>query len=270
MARLRFDGFFALFAALALAACTEPNPGYLPPSGADGGYRVDGSRVDWGIKPPPPKRCTPNTFIECVGPLGIRTCRKDGDGTEVESCAPFRCNPLRKRCDTCDVYAPPRCEGKSLVTCADGVPSKRDCGDAGCQNGQCKSGCTPRVFYRDNDGDGFGDHNRQRVECEKPGGYVEDKRDCDDDDKDARPGQGAFFDQRTNGTKTFDYNCDGAATRRYPHQANCRMSNGKCVGEGWYGPIPGCGNSGLFAKCEKRQYGGCVPSGVSGRRQTCH
>lgn len=35
-------------------------------------------------------------------------------------------------------------------------------------------------FYRDADGDGFGDENDSVVECEAPEGYVDNKEDCDD------------------------------------------------------------------------------------------
>ena len=42
-------------------------------------------------------------------------------------------------------------------------------------------------WYRDNDGDGFGDREWVLYECEQPSGYVLDDTDCDDDDVDTYP-----------------------------------------------------------------------------------
>lgn len=61
---------------------------------------------------------------------------------------------------------------------------------------------TLRTVHADRDGDGFGSPTETRQVCAVPPGYVENDRDCDDDDSDARPG-GL---ERCNGK---DDDCDG-------------------------------------------------------------
>ncbi|MFZ5477264.1 MAG: MopE-related protein [Myxococcota bacterium] len=59
-------------------------------------------------------------------------------------------------------------------------------------------------FYRDADGDGFGDTHDPAVGCEAPFGYVEDGGDCDDDDPAYHPGA-----DEPDCTDPADYSCDG-------------------------------------------------------------
>jgi hypothetical protein len=49
--------------------------------------------------------------------------------------------------------------------------------------------CEPSTWFRDNDGDGFGDPFEAVEACPAPSGYVEDDTDCDDTDPDAVPGR---------------------------------------------------------------------------------
>jgi hypothetical protein len=44
------------------------------------------------------------------------------------------------------------------------------------------------IYYRDVDGDGFGDKGSTREACEQPRGYVTNDEDCDDGDNDVYPG----------------------------------------------------------------------------------
>ncbi|GAA4320817.1 hypothetical protein GCM10023115_48070 [Pontixanthobacter gangjinensis] len=69
-----------------------------------------------------------------------------------------------------------------------------DCDDDGIDNGDENEGCknnpdpdcgeetctNPTTWYRDQDGDGFGDPNTTQEECEQPEGYVDNNSDCDD------------------------------------------------------------------------------------------
>lgn len=101
-------------------------------------------------------------------------------------------------------------------------------------------------YFRDNDGDGFGD-KAHRVEREvQPEGYVPNDEDCCDNDAEARPGQLGFFN-RANHCGHFDFNCDGQVNRKIGKQTGkCGTPpacNHKLAGKelGWLSSPPECG-----------------------------
>ncbi|MEC7985360.1 MAG: putative metal-binding motif-containing protein, partial [Myxococcota bacterium] len=57
-------------------------------------------------------------------------------------------------------------------------------------------------FYIDEDGDGYGDSQREELACEAPVGHVLSGNDCDDSDESIFPGAAEICDERDN-------NCDG-------------------------------------------------------------
>jgi hypothetical protein len=121
--------------------------------------------------------------------------------------------------------------------------------------------CVPQPYFKDGDGDGYGNPLLKVVVCAQPAGYVPKGLDCDDTDGDAHPGQTAFFDQPSKGTKDFDFNCDKIEEQEHPLPVNCSPSGTGCVGDGWVGAAPGCGLTGTWAKCYKQ-------SGMSGCSQS--
>lgn len=105
----------------------------------------------------------------------------DGDGFDAVETGGFDC-------DDEDSSINPDAE----ETCGDGVDNNCD--------GDADEGCL--TFYRDADGDLFGDPNTTIVALSPPNGYVSDSTDCDDTDSTINPGA----EEICNG---IDDNCDG-------------------------------------------------------------
>ena len=132
--------------------------------------------------------------------------------------------------------------------CVDGVCCNSECNTTGaqckapgkvgqCTCPQCPNG-TCRLFYKDGDGDGFGDkdgtlpgatnNGTAVIGCvgqAPPAGFKDKADDCDDGDANVFPGQTQWFTTASNGKGTFDYNCNGAVdkeTLEYPGAA-CRF-----------------------------------------------
>jgi hypothetical protein len=95
--------------------------------------------------------------------------------------------------------------------------------------GQCKcsvtcgDGGSCQLFYRDADGDGYGNYlstAQTQVGCSgsPPAGYVADHTDCNDNDANVFPGQTAYFGTASAGTPLsgYDYNCDGVIEKSVP------------------------------------------------------
>ena len=233
-----------LFASL-LSACTEPNP--APPVG-DSGALGDG------------QICTPNAFLACKSQSHLLKCNTAGTGTVTVDCSPYTCDAANRRCSQCDPKTAPTCQGNELVSCTvDGLLLKTAC-PGGCTGTTCV-GCANTTYYIDSDGDGYGSPAQKQEACIPPAGYVANNLDCDDADPAARPGQLAFFNVPTKGTKSFDFNCDKVEEKEHPLAVNCSPSGTGCTGDGWYTGVPSCGQSGSYAKCFKQ-------SGMSGCSQS--
>jgi len=70
-------------------------------------------------------------------------------------------------------------------------------------------GFDSRIWYRDNDGDGFGDPSNNRRDGTKPNGYVTDSTDCNDDAAGINPGAAEI---PGNGV---DEDCDGSDAKTW-------------------------------------------------------
>lgn len=76
-------------------------------------------------------------------------------------------------------------------------------------------GCTTlTTWYPDEDGDGFGRPTGALQTCTPPAGkWSQNDDDCSDEEKNAYPGQTAFFGEpyaTGNGNNSFDYDCNGS------------------------------------------------------------
>ncbi|MFH2010941.1 MAG: hypothetical protein ABI333_30355 [bacterium] len=106
-----------------------------------------------------------------------------------------------------------------------------------------------RRFYRDADGDGFGDPKKSVTGCRAPEGFVNNRDDCYDGNRRAHPGQRDYF-ATPRGDGSYDYDCDGLQTRRFTTRAYCRVkeTGGCALASGWgRGKIPQCGEPAEFA-----------------------
>lgn len=83
-------------------------------------------------------------------------------------------------------------------------------------------GCT--TYYRDYDGDGYGDASLSQCTCSTQGYFdVTNSSDCYDNNADVRPNQTSYFSS-DRGDGSFDYDCNGAQDKKYT------ASNGSCRG----------------------------------------
>jgi len=117
--------------------------------------------------------------------------------------------------------------------------------------------CADPAWYRDEDGDGYGDKRLMRRAAKQPSGYVANALDCFDRSRDARPGQLKYF-TRQRGDGSFDYDCDGKELLgQIMLTGGCKSITRfgipiRCWAEaGWRIAVPGCGQEGKWlASCE--------------------
>lgn len=82
-------------------------------------------------------------------------------------------------------------------TCSDGIDNdcdgKTDSNDSDCIQ-QCVT-AAKITYYRDADGDGYGDKRKSLKDCTQPANYVTNKADCDDNDPNEHPDQVWYKDK---------------------------------------------------------------------------
>lgn len=149
----------------------------------------------------------------CDAATSIARCGPDlVSDTPVQSCTGTTPACLNGACVACKPTSTQACG-----VCNDGTAV---CNSTGTW-GMCTGGSSKITYYRDADGDGYGDPKTTVSVCgAAPSGYVSSNTDCCDADVNAHPGQTAFFaaadacgsSQVPDG---FDYDCDGVDTLRY-------------------------------------------------------
>jgi hypothetical protein len=135
--------------------------------------------------------------------------------------------------------------------------------------------CAEPVWYRDEDGDAFGDQKRALRAAKQPHGYVANSHDCFDRSRDARPGQVKYF-SRQRGDGSFDYDCDGKATPLATALASgCKSISRfgipiRCWAEaGWRDRVPACGTDARWlASCTSSTFS-CEEGETEIQQQVC-
>jgi hypothetical protein len=143
-------------------------------------------------------------------------CASDAECLHNHCATGFCCNTACASPNTCNDSASP--------------------GTCKCPGVTCNAGVSCAVFYVDADGDGYGDKTATLANgmavagCadSPPANHVADNTDCDDHDTNVHPGQTGFFAAASNGTKTFDYDCDGTLEKGLPEYpgATCTFCPG--------------------------------------------
>ena len=134
----------------------------------------------------------------------------DGDGYGADAYPWALCNAVDGYiaqggdCDDQDAAIYP-----TAIEICDGV-------DNDCDGSVDESGTSDEVaWYRDGDGDGYGDPNYETHDCVPPTGYVEDFTDCDDGDAAVHPGAQEVCDDYDT-----DEDCDGLVDGEDPDATN--------------------------------------------------
>ncbi|RME26237.1 MAG: hypothetical protein D6798_07125 [Deltaproteobacteria bacterium] len=124
-------------------------------------------------------------------------------------------------------------------TCGDGVDN--DCNGYADEEGA--SGCT--VYYRDYDGDGYGDPDLSACLCSASDPYTSRyDNDCYDYNANANPAATGYF-TTSRGDGSYDYNCDGRESEYYTARGDCdfELLELDCIlTTGWEGSTPDCGD----------------------------
>lgn len=232
---------------------------------------------------------------------GFASCGKPKLGCSYDLSAPATCGECDKNCpvgklcnpgtatceDTCPVGTT-ACDGSCIdlntnashcgscpVKCTAGAN-----GDPACAAGKCIVECRTNydhcagnvltcelkpVFYKDGDGDGWGDvAGGTTRQCAASTGWALNAGDCQDGDPRVFPGQKSYFPgwyRAANGQPSFDYDCNGVEQDPpgTPHFAGCLEP--ECKGEG-FGPA-GSGRTGAGVNdyCGSRKRFVCVKGG---------
>ena len=229
--------------------------------------------------------CEPATGACIDDNPGNGTPCEDGDPcTEEDTCADGACVPGWNPCDDGNPCTDDFCvPGTSDCThayntgpCEDGDPcTDQDTCDGA---GGCVPGPTLPEFWPDADRDGFGSAaGPTACSATPPPGYAANDDDCCDSRYNVFPGQTEWFADAYRCSSppstdwTYDYNCDGEETKRWPSRLSCTWGDCHFVAAGWYGDAPECGRSSSFLQdCELTSDGTCQGIDSVYIPQECH
>lgn len=262
------------------------------------GYAAEGAGMRMACPPPEPMACGGGWTLRAPVP-GARDC--DDVRPDVRPGATEVCDGVDQDCDMMaddgvlitffrdvdgDLHGDAASTMMACTAPTGFVATSDDCDDgcASCLPGGTETcdlrdndcdGTTDEgvltTFFRDTDGDTYGNTASTIDACAAPPGYVSRDGDCDDGDSGAFPGQTMFL-TRMRMSGGYDFNCDGVATRQFtavaPATCSCACPVGFCCAgmcAGWIASAPSCGGSGTWRET------GCTCGLVSTTRvQGCH
>ena len=179
------------------------------------------------------------------------SCTGDTDCVSGNYCSAGKCVTKKANGQACNGNN--QCSSSNCVsgTCCNvsscGSPFSCSDGTCKCGGSVCAAGDSCVLWYKDADGDKFGDPNPNLsiygCATKPPPGYAANNADCYDANANAHPGQTGFFPDHR-GDLSFDYDCDGKVTKKIPKvDINaCRDCGTFIPGTCWNcgnGPIPG-------------------------------
>lgn len=171
--------------------------------GACEGTRTCQGNYHWGTCSVPEScQCVPGETQDCTGGAcsGKRTCQQDhtwGACSVPDNCQCYPGDQTPCTGGACSgtkicsgSYTWGACSVPSDCQCTSGVGCPADkCGFKECSNFHWTSECvTPPYWYRDADGDGYGNPGDTKQQCGKPDGYIAQSGDCDDSRGNRYPG----------------------------------------------------------------------------------
>jgi hypothetical protein len=253
--------------ALTLEAPDEDGDGYIPAdhNGTDcndNHFDVGDPSFRWYLDQDGDGFGDPNTTPKrsCTKPADSGTTHYVQDATDCKDSDPAvypRSDVTEARCDEVD----DDCDGKvdegfeaKGTACSDPCPGGQYACNANHTGLSCNNAPTPTLFYPDVDGDGAGDEKGTPAQvCPNqtaPTGFVDNKNDCDDQDKHNLRGNDEVCDDRDNDCDTNrdeDSICGGKGWNVVSDPALTGNRNWKTVALGSNGRVWMAGDGGKLA-----------------------
>ncbi len=216
--------------------------------------------------------CVPGT-TRCKDSSTLETCQVNRTWQPTLPACAFGCNGVNNACYPACAPGSRGCQSTSQtkacnssgywqddVVCAANLSCvgtgnclKSD-GQSCNSDSDCAAGTCP-TFYRDSDGDGYPGTGMKVCGTVPPLGWSTQSPDCCDSDKNAFPGQTAYFTKARDICAGFDYNCDGVDTKQdlgcpscyWCNSANCTNCNTGVSPDCGTGTVPWRGDYGEYS-----------------------
>jgi hypothetical protein len=164
-------------------------------------------------------------------------CDRDGFARGTDGAVTACSKPPKSRLGCAGQWIEKRPEGPQTTDCNDNCPSCHPNGTEVCDgldndcDGTADGSSAPgaQTWYRDEDGDQYGDPDKTKEACSKPSSkWVFRAKDCNDNCKDCHPGSPELCDNKDN-------NCNGKVDELYTQLGeSCTSGKGACKATGTY------------------------------------